>query len=160
MEVKRMKAATMWKEFKKECPEINCDYEAWAFGEDANNLAKLVLQGKKTATSSLYDAYKDEREPLPQVGEYSVLLLDNEEAVCILRNIKVSVMPFSEVGEDHARKEGEGDLSLDYWRKVHKDFFEKQMLELGKVFSPRCNVVCEEFEIVYPSIFVKKTLKK
>lgn len=151
-----MKASMMWKAFTGEFPfESRRGYEAWAFAEKPNELAKLVLQGKKTATTSLHEAYKTEGISLPEVGDLNILLLDNDEAVCILRTKKVSVMPFDEVEEDHARKEGEGDLSLTYWRDVHKSFFEREMMELGKVFSSKNLVVCEEFEIIYPSVFVK-----
>lgn len=151
-----MKASTMWKAFTGEFPfESQKGYEAWAFAEKPDELAKLVLQGKKTATASLHEVYKAEGVSLPEVGDLNILLLDNDEAVCILRTKKVSVMPFDEVEEEHARKEGEGNLSLTYWRDVHKRFFEREMMKLGKVFSSKSLVVCEEFEIIYPSIFVK-----
>lgn len=152
-----MKASVMWKAFKKEFPlESNRGYEAWAFGEAPDELAKLVLQGKKTATTSIHEGYRFGDTPLPEVGDLNILLLENKEAVCILRTKKVSIMPFEEVGEDHARKEGEGDLSLEYWREVHQRFFEKEMMEMGKAFSHKTLVVCEEFEIIYPSVFVKR----
>ena len=59
-------------------------------------------------------------------------------------------MPFCEVTAGHAYKEGEGDRSLAYWRKVHEDFFRAELEEAGLEFSPSMPVVCEEFEMVYP----------
>ena len=41
--------------------------------------------------------------------------------------------------------EGEGDKSLDYWRKVHIKFFEE---EFGDKFNEDMEVLCEEFELV------------
>lgn len=51
---------------------------------------------------------------------------------------------FFDVSAEHAFKEGEGDQSLDYWRKVHQDFWSDL-----KVYSPNMEVLCEEFEVLY-----------
>lgn len=52
-----MKISEFWQGFKKEYAIETDSYAAYAFGEDADELAQLVLSGKKTATSSLYLAY-------------------------------------------------------------------------------------------------------
>ena len=52
---------------------------AWAFGmtkDQADNLAKLTYEGVKTATSSLYELYKLENDPLPIANEHYDVLLD------------------------------------------------------------------------------------
>ena len=54
-------------------------YSAWAFcggGAVGDELAQLVLAGTKTATASALLAFELEKEPLPKVGEYSVILFD------------------------------------------------------------------------------------
>ena len=49
-------------------------FERWTFGIDADNLVSLVLEGKKTATTSLY-----EFDSLSIVGEiYQYLLIQME----------------------------------------------------------------------------------
>lgn len=124
-------------------------YEAWAFGGDPDGLARLVLAGEKTATSSAYDLYPLEGEPLPQAGKYDVLLNSREEAVCILQTTRVYVTAFDAVTPDHARREGEGDKSLAYWRQVHEAFFSDCLREAGLPFGPETRVVCEEFEVAF-----------
>ena len=73
----------------------------------------------------------------------------NGNAVCIIKISKVYVTPFNKVSKDHAFKEGEGDRTLDYWRKVHIDFFSKEYANNNRVFDEEALVVCEEFEVVY-----------
>ena len=124
-------------------------YEAWSFGEAPDKLADLVLQGIKTATCSAYDLYLTDNEPLPQTGDYSVILNSKEEAVCIIRTLKVYVTEFCQVSEEHAFKEGEGDRSLEYWRKVHSDFLTNELASVHRLFDEHTKVVCEEFEVVY-----------
>ena len=123
--------------------------EAWPFGEAPDKLADLVLRGIKTATCSAYDLYLSEQEPLPQAGDYSVILDSKEEAVCIIQTLKVYVTEFHQVSEAHAYKEGEGDRSLEYWRKVHERFLTNELAAVGKAFHENTKVVCEEFEVVY-----------
>ena len=144
-----MNAQEMWNRFSTE-RNITADYEAWAFGDDADLLADLVNQGIKTATASLHMWYDLENEPLPQEGEYSVILDSREQAVCVIRCTKVSVFPFCEVDSEHAFREGEGDRSLSYWRQVHERFFSEELKTIGKAFAESMDVVCEEFIKVYP----------
>lgn len=139
----------LWARFTAVYPVEQDGYEAWAFGGDPDALARLVLAGEKTATSSAYDLYALEGEPLPQAGKYDVLLNSRDEAICILRTTKVYVTPFHAVTAEHARKEGEGDKSLGYWRQVHEAFFTECLQEAGLLFSPETQVVCEEFEVVF-----------
>lgn len=144
-----MTAEEMWKKFEKEYNIVEKEYDAWAFGDDADLLADLVRCGIKTGTSSAYPLYEVDDEPLPEASGYSVILNSKEEAVCIIENTKVYVVPFCEVTADHAFKEGEGDRSLAYWRKVHKTFFTACMEEAGLAFDENMKVVCEEFRVVY-----------
>lgn len=145
-----MNAQEMWKLFKAAFSVETDDYDAWQFGDDPNSLARLVLEGKKTATASAYPLYALEHQPLPAVGECSVILNSADEAVCIIRNTRVTVVPYREITADHAFLEGEGDRSLAYWREIHEAFFTKDMAASGLIFDESMPVVCEEFEVVYP----------
>ena len=127
---------------------IDGEYDAWAFGDDADRLAELVKTGIKTATSSLLLFYELEDEPLPQPGEYNIILDSNDEAVCIIQTTNVYTVPFDQVSEEHAYREGEGDRTLDYWRSVHREFFLEELKEIGKTFDEGLEVVCEEFEVL------------
>ena len=145
-----MNAQQMWEQFRKTHHIQSNRYQAWAFGGGApDQLADLVLQGEKTATASAYDLYEIEKEPLPQEGEYSVILNSHDEALCIIQTTHVTVVPFYLVTDKHAYQEGEGDKSLSYWRTVHKQFFSLELQEVGLSFDDHMLVVCEEFKVVY-----------
>lgn len=144
-----MTAEELWAEFSGKNKIRDREYSAWAFGGDPDLLARLVLEGRKTATASAYPLYEIEKESLPEEGEYSVILDSADHAVCIIRTKKVSVIPFRDVTPEHAYKEGEGDRSLEYWRDVHQTFFSACLEEAGLEFSKDMKVVCEEFEAVY-----------
>lgn len=146
-----MTARDMWNHYTALHPEAsNLSYEAWSYGDAPDVLAGLTLRGVKTATASAHALYLLENEPLPSVGDMSVVLDSRGEAVCVIRNTAVTVIPFDRVGEDHARREGEGDRSLAYWRQVHERFFRREYEQAGLPYAHDIAVVCEEFEVVYP----------
>ena len=45
--------------------------------------------------------------------------------------------------------EGEGDGSLAYWRKVHWEFFTRELSPFGRTPEKSMPVVCERFNVVY-----------
>ena len=88
----------MWETYSLQ-ENICSEYEAWAFGVSADELAALVLAGIKTATASAYPLYEVDGEEIPKAGQYSIILNSEEEAVCIIRTEKVFVVPFDQVDE-------------------------------------------------------------
>ncbi len=144
----------MWNEFiKNNIINPKTEYSAWPFGgeeKSANELVELVIRGQKRATASLYEIYEYIGEPLPKAGDYSVVTDWKGVARCVIITTGVEIIPFNLVSEEFARKEGEGDLSLEYWREVHREFFSKELKETsGKEFKEDMPVVCEEFELVF-----------
>ena len=141
------KAKEYWDKFwnGKEPP---ISVNAWQFGFDSDGLAQLVIEGKKTATTSNYALYDLENEPLPICGQYSVVLNSRDAPMAIIKSVDVQVLPMNEVSEEYAISEGEGDLSYEYWWNAHKEFFSKELEELGRVFTDDMLVVCERFELI------------
>ncbi|MBR1708265.1 MAG: ASCH domain-containing protein [Clostridia bacterium] len=124
------------------------NHTAWSFGGDTDKLAKLVRAGEKTATCSALVFYRLENEALPKVGEYNIILDSEKNAVCITKTTNVFVTTFDAVSETHAFKEGEGDRSLEYWRKAHREFFFEELKTINQLFDEKMELVCEEFEVV------------
>ncbi|OAE13731.1 ASCH domain-containing protein [Pseudomonas simiae] len=118
---------------------------AWAFGdtpEMADELAERVAKGIKTATCCSLSSFKHEDES-STLGGYSIVLNSQGEPVCVIRVILMGIIRYCDVDQDLARKEGEGDLSLKYWKQGHKDFFQRE----GS-FDEAMELVAEEFELV------------
>ncbi len=146
----------MWKKYLSTIGEnINNSgktYESWYFcnnEKDANELAGLVKKGIKKATASLYCLYEIENELIPEVGDYAVITNWKGVAQSIIQITSINTIPFKEVTEELAAKEGEGDKTLSFWRKVHRKVFTLELKEYSKKFSEDMLVVCEEFAVVY-----------
>lgn len=127
---------------------------AWAFGADAEQadvLLALVLDGTKTATASAlrdYEADETEEAPLPEVGSLSIIVDGRDHPRALIETTAVEVRPFGEVDAEHARLEGEGDLSLEGWRDVHRRFFAGTGADDHPV-DDATPVVLERFRVVY-----------
>ena len=146
-----MTAQEMWECYTALNPNaISANYEAWCYGAEPDTLAALTLSGTKKATSSAYDLYALTDEELPQAGEYSIILNASGDAVCVIRNVCVSLIPYRNIDARHAFLEGEGDRTLAHWRSVHEAFFRHALREHGLIFTEDIIIVCEEFEVVYP----------
>lgn len=127
------------------------DIQIWAFGDNqkmSKELAKLVLEGKKTGTSSDYILYKNSDE-LPKINSYHLITDFNGTPFCIIQIINVELIPFNRMNSIHALKEGEGDLSYEYWYNTHKLFFMKERQKQGIKFSEDMIVVFETFKMVF-----------
>lgn len=119
--------------------------QAWQIGDSpalADELAALVASGIKTASCGAFACWQAE-DPAPKLGSYNIILNGQDEPVCVIRIISLRLTRFCDVTEAFARKEGEGDLSLEYWRKEHQRFF-----SAAGIFSEEMELVAEEFEVV------------
>ena len=114
----------------------------------SDELVRLICDGRKRATSSLVWAYESDLEPLPATGDNEIVLDYDGRPAAILSFTKVAVLPFSEVPASFAAAEGEGDLSLEYWRRVHWEFFSSECAQIGRSPANDMPVVCREFELV------------
>lgn len=121
---------------------------AWSFGateEQADELLELVLAGRKTATASALRDYEAEGEEPASPGALSIITDGAGRPRALICTTEVRTVPFGEVDEAHARAEGEGDLSLEHWRAVHRAFFEAG----GEPVSEDMPVVLETFRVVH-----------
>ena len=130
-------------------PEVIAEYFC-ADEYNANECARLINQGIKRASCSLKAGYDAEQEPLPKVGRLSVVLNWAQEPVCIIKLKDVSICPFNQVTPEFAALEGEGDLTYQWWRDAHINFFTNYAASLGIEFSESSDLVLERFEKVYP----------
>ena len=122
-------------------PEKYRGLRAFAFGDGpelADELLGLVIRGIKTATCSTED------EPNTSTpGERWIVRDGHGEPRCVIETTEVSYRRFDEVEANFAFEEGEGDRSLDHWRKAHRAYFTRQ----GK-FSEDMMLMCERFRLV------------
>ena len=106
--------------------------------ELADSLLALILAGTKTA--SCWAA----REGDKQVGALEVVCDGRGVPRCVLETLELRLLPFDQVDAAFARDEGEGDLTLEWWRDAHRRFFER-----NGGWTPDMPLWCERFRVVH-----------
>ncbi|WP_339654109.1 ASCH domain-containing protein [uncultured Salegentibacter sp.] len=146
---------TLWEDFLTQNPQNKlgevpvsfyfCDNE-----KDANECAELVVNGIKRATATSLWWFKKNNKPLPRAGDQQIVTDWNGNAKAIIETLKIEQVPFNKITEEFAATEGEGDKSLKYWKKVHKAYYEREMISYPEKFSEEMIIVCEYFKTIYP----------
>jgi uncharacterized protein YhfF len=145
-----------WQEFLSTLPHDSPyqgkTYVAEGWGDSpalADELGSLIVQGTKTATCSALWESEAEGNPLPQAGLITIALDERGEPLCIVETFEVTIRKYNAVDADFARDEGEGDLSLNYWRQAHKNYFSRVLKKIDKEFSEEMPLVCERFRVIH-----------
>lgn len=150
----RAEVLRMWHSFRQATTTEAELTDAFAFGDSpamADKLADLVLRGPKRATAALLLEYVRDSEPVPRPGEHSVVLDGRGRPVCVVRTTDVQIKPLRSVDAAFVWDEGEGDRSLIWWRRAHREYFSRRCEAFGVRFSEDLPVVFERFEVVWPS---------
>jgi len=114
-------------------------------GESREKLVSLILDGNKRATAGTLEwDYIAENEPIETVGERLAVLDNQKSQVATIEITRVEVRKFSEVPDEFALAEAEGDLSGDDFRKSHMEFWSK----IGLDITDETQIVCLYFDLV------------
>lgn len=116
----------------------------FGFGDSpelADELLRLVLAGRKTATCGARRDFGPGKEPLPEVGRRDVVLSGAGEPACVIETLSVRIERFDDVDPSFTDREGEGPYAT--WREGHERYFAR-----NGGFSGDMEVVCETFRLV------------
>lgn len=113
-------------------------------GAMREELNALVLSGRKKATAgTLQWDYEAHNEPIESIGEKLAVLDSTGGQVATILATKVEIRKFSEVPDEFALAEGEGDLSGDDFRVSHLSYWSK----IGLTIEDDTQIVLLYFEL-------------
>ena len=126
--------------------------DVWSFGDHpamADRLLELVLTGPKRATAGAVADYEHDGDPIPRVGDVSIVTDGTGRPRAVLRVTDVRVGPLSSVDDQFAWDEGEGDRTRASWLEAHSRFFARYLPTIGVEYDDDMATVFERFEVVY-----------
>lgn len=129
--------------------------EAFHFHDNeqgARELATLVLKGIKRGSASLVWTYEHDNKRPPWPGSLSIMTDWSGKPLGVIETLTIEAAPFDEVTAEFAACEGEGDLSLRYWRQGHWDYFARECKRIGRHAEPSMLVLCERFDLVFAQV--------
>ena len=122
------------------------------YGDSAElsiELLDLIKSGRKRAGTGLLWAYEHDGEPIAQTGDIEIVVDHRNQPALITRIVRSEIVAFIEVSAEYAANEGEGDGSLEYWRKGHWNFFSRECRRIGKEPEESMPVICNVFEVLH-----------
>lgn len=125
---------------------------AFYFGTKPNRaeeITKLVLDGRKTATGALLWALEHDGDKPAEPGDYWIVANGAVDPACIIQTTHARIIPFDEVGEEYARWGGEGDGTLANWRAMYWSYIVGECVRIGRSPESKAPLVMERFEVVY-----------
>lgn len=125
---------------------------AWCFGDTvelADELIALVVHGQKRATAGALVEYEAADDPIPAVGDLSIVTNGSMRPRALLETTEIRIGPLSSVDEQFAWDEGEGDRTREWWLDAHTSYFTRAFARLGQEFHPHVAVVFERFSMRY-----------
>lgn len=145
--------AHYWKNFQKKNPEYYNHNEPVSFyfcdnKKDADECAELVVQKIKQATSPSVWWFEKNNEEFPKIGDLAIVTNWDGEPKAIIKTVKIEIVQFKNITNEYAFIEGEGDRSLEYWRKVHLDYYRNEMKDFVEHPIEEMEIVCEYFETI------------
>jgi uncharacterized protein YhfF len=146
----------MWQEYAAArpaavavCPEHTVE----RFGDSAelaDELLGLVLDGRKRATAELVGEFRARGDDLPRVGSHWVVCDGTGAPRLVLRSTELRIGTFDQVDAEFAADEGEGDRTLESWRRGHRGYWERTCAARGATWSEDDEIVLERFRVVWP----------
>lgn len=142
----------LWQAFLKTHPDVPkelppvfyfCDNQ-----RDADHCAELVREGRKRATAASLAELELSGDPIPKPGDRAIVTMWDGEAVALIRTRSVELTRFDEVDAEFAAEEGEGDLTLAWWREAHEAYYRRVLSGTRFEFSEALMIACERFETV------------
>jgi uncharacterized protein YhfF len=127
-------------------------FEAFQFGAGrsmADQVAHLVLDGIKTATSDLIWHMQWNQKPRWNVGDEHIVLNGSWQPVCVIRTTQLEEKRFCDVDAPFAHDYGEGDRTLEWWREHLYAWYANQCREMGVEPTEEMPLLCERFEVVF-----------
>ena len=153
-EIGKHSVKALWSSFLEKNPENKnkevpisfyfCDNK-----KDADECAKLVVQGIKRATATSLWWFEKNNEKLPEIGDQYIVTDWNGNAKAVVETTKIEQISYNKITSEFAKIEGEGDKSLEYWKRVHKDYYTREMKPFNEQFDENMIIVCEQFKTIY-----------
>jgi uncharacterized protein YhfF len=117
--------------------------------ELSEELLALITSGRKRAGTGLLWAYQYDGEHIAQAGDIEIVVDHLNAPALVTRIVSSEIVPYNEVTAEYAALEGEGDGSLEYWRRAHWNFFSRECKRIGREPTDSMSAICSVFEVLH-----------
>jgi uncharacterized protein YhfF/DNA-binding CsgD family transcriptional regulator len=154
------RAEAYWQAFRRHEGMNSSRYEVTSFKtprEAAESLLELMIAGVMRATASPMPIFGPRHEePVPEVGDYAVLLDTHNRPQLIWRTTGVSVGPLSAVTDGFILQSGEDSGEREDWLARIASNFSQNGKRYGFEMHADIETVFETLEVVWPTEIARR----
>jgi len=154
------RAEAYWQAFRRHEGMNSSRYEVTSFKtprEAAESLLELMIAGVMRATASPMPIFGPRHEePVPEVGDYAVLLDTHNRPQLIWRTTGVSVGPLSAVTDGFIWQSGEDSGEREHWLARIASNFGQNGKRYGFEMHADIETVFETLEVVWPTEIARR----
>lgn len=128
------------------------DYQLrWIGGNESStfNILQHFRSGDKTGSVTLADVVENIGQANPEVGDATVLTNFDGTPALFLRTVKLELVAYGDIGEQHTRLDGPRVRELTVWKELHEPYFNMLLAPYGLNCVDQTRVWFETFEVVY-----------
>jgi uncharacterized protein YhfF len=115
---------------------------------DLSDHPRLMRAEKKNGTAHMVMDFERNNIPRRHPGDYWVILSPEAEPLILVRVTRVEEVAFKDVSQAWAEVEGEGDISLRWWREAHLAYFCRQCELWGVAWTEDHPIVLETWKLI------------
>ena len=104
---------------------------------DLSDHPRLIRERRKNGTAHLAMDFEINGIPSREAGDYWLIPDFDNRPLYLVKVVEIVTWAFAEVPLSWAEVEGEGDLSLRWWRDAHHDYFSRQCARWGRCVEGR-----------------------
>ena len=142
----------LWDVYRAQNPTAPADVPAsFHFCDNqaaADLCAELVVTERKRATATSLAELQLAGERIPRPGDYGIVTNWAGEAKAVIRTTSVEIRRFRDVDAAFARDEGEGDLTLEWWRTTHDAYYRRVLANSPYTVDDDLEIACERFVLL------------
>jgi uncharacterized protein YhfF/DNA-binding CsgD family transcriptional regulator len=154
------RAEALWDEFRRHEGLNHAHYEATRFRtppEVAERLLDLMLAGVMRATVGPTRIFGEGRyEPLPEAGDYAVLMDTGNRPQLIWRTTGTTIAPLSSVTDEFVWRSGEGTGERDDWLRRISWNFTRNAKHYGYEMHDDIETMFETLEVIWPEEIARR----
>tara|TARA_B100002052_G_C15858315_1_gene588757 strand:+ start:548 stop:1021 length:474 start_codon:yes stop_codon:yes gene_type:complete len=117
--------------------------------EVSKKIAAYIIGHQKIGTYSLPWLHQEYPWSKSNIGDYILHVDFNGEPFAIVQILKLELLSFKDVNQNHTNLDGPPVRDFKVWKKLHTEYWSKELKVFDRIVTPDMPVVVEKFKCIF-----------
>lgn len=117
--------------------------------EISKKIAAYIIAHEKIGTYSLPWLHEEYPWSKSNIGEYILHVDFNGNPFAVVQIIKLELLRFKDINQDHTNLDGPPVRDIKVWKKLHQEYWSKELKNFNKTVTSEMVVVIEKFKCIF-----------